>query len=204
MQREIPQPGQFYRHFKNKLYQIVAVAAHSETGEQLVIYQALYGDFKIYARPLDMFLSPVDKEKYPNTKQAWRFQRVSFAKKPEPIPPQAAPTTKAMPTPITFDNINNNPPARKESCITAQTKKVQTASYLDRVEQVVTAFIEADSYEDKLHILEENHDRCDSHMLESMAYLIDHSIDGRSVEEKYEDLHNILTTLIHFESSRLR
>lgn len=63
-----------YRHFKGGIYQVVFIGVHSETSELFVVYSD--SSERIWIRPLIMFLSPVDKEKYPDVKQKFRFEEV--------------------------------------------------------------------------------------------------------------------------------
>lgn len=63
-----------YKHFKGDYYLVEDVATHSETREKYVVYRSLYGESELYIRPYEMFLSKVDKEKYPNVEQEYRFQ----------------------------------------------------------------------------------------------------------------------------------
>ena len=73
MEREVKIHG-VYKHFKGDYYLVEDVANHSETKEKYVVYRRLYGDNSIWIRPLDMFLSEVDHEKYPNVEQKYRFE----------------------------------------------------------------------------------------------------------------------------------
>ena len=73
MDRSLKVKG-IYKHFKGDLYIVEDVAIHSETKEKYVVYRGLYGKNELYIRPYDMFLSEVDKQKYPNVGQKYRFE----------------------------------------------------------------------------------------------------------------------------------
>ena len=78
MEYRIPKKGEIYRHFKGNLYEILIIARDSETLEEKVVYKEVDGD-AAYVRPLPMFVSYVDKEKYPDVKQEFRFELVKNA-----------------------------------------------------------------------------------------------------------------------------
>ena len=73
-ERNLPIIGRIYRHYKGDYYIVRAIARHSETGEQMVLYQALYGDGELWARPLTLFIDKVDRAKHPDMKQESRFE----------------------------------------------------------------------------------------------------------------------------------
>ncbi len=74
--RELPKAGEVYRHFKGNNYEIVSLATGSEDGDSQVVYKALYPPYNVYVRPLQMFMEPVNRDKYPNAMQEFRFEKI--------------------------------------------------------------------------------------------------------------------------------
>ncbi len=213
----IPRPQEIYKHFKGNLYQVTAIATHSETQEQLVIYQALYGDFRIYARPLDMFVSRVDREKYPDVGQEFRFElqgpgaeRQRAESEPEPgdcvaggigaEPEHVAGGIGAEPGYVaggtgTVAGVEEWADAEEAS---------GAESAAEALDPFVMEFLDADSYEQRLNILAGLHHRITDGMITTMAIACDIEIDDGDTEERYEALKTCLQTLERYECNRLR
>ena len=195
MMDQTPKPGELYRHFKNKLYQIVTVATHSETGERLVIYQALYDDFGIYARPLDMFVSEVDHEKYPDVKQKYRFERIT-------------PQTKQTDMQVKSEAVRQSAAKMPEAgSVQVQTSKAQVADADDdqAPNPQLIKFLDADTLEEKYNILVSMSDTITDRLLDDMAVAMDVVLPEAPLMERYEDLKNIIRTRQHYEfANRLR
>lgn len=178
----IPKPHEIYKHFKGNLYQIVAIAQHTETDEQLVVYQAMYGDFKIYARPLEMFTSRVDREKYPDASQEFRFE---------------------------LQGADSAGRREAERTVTVQPKAQAASSEPEQIgelnlDPLVLEFLDADSYEQRLNILTALHHRITDDMITTMAIACDVEVEEGSTEERYASLKSCLLTLEKYECNRLR
>lgn len=184
---KIPKAGEFYRHFKNKLYQVITVAKHSETGEDLVIYQALYGDFGIYARPLAMFMSEVDKEKYPDAAQNNRFERVMPPFDAEPV--HSPVQTKAPEA----DRQTENEP------------KTELQAETETVSDRLMAFFDAETLEQKYNVLVSMRDIITDQMIDSMAVVLDVVIPEGELFRRYDALKQSIRTRQKYEyANRLR
>lgn len=195
-ERFIPREQEIYRHFKGNLYQVKALAEHTETGEQLVIYQAMDGDCKIYARPLDMFVEAVDREKYPEADQEFRFQlqgpeagRQSGAAQPGlgVRLEKAAVETQIVSETYAAGAGEQNPPEPEEPGI----------------DPLVLEFLDARTYEQRLNVLAALHHRITNEMITTMSLCCDIEVEGDDVEQRYEELKQCLIMKDRFEIKRL-
>lgn len=207
---QIPQAGEIYQHFKGKLYRIVTLATHTETGEQLVIYQALYGEFQVFARPLSMFLEKVDAKKYPDAAGKDRFMRIPMAEAAAVSRPVAAPSENPVePRPVAMPSespVEPQPAAMSsENPVEPRPAAASSESPVEpQPDPGLLAFLDADSYEEKLEVFASLEGKADLHMLNAIAASLDLELSEGSLEEQYDTLKSCLMTLERYECNRLR
>ena len=172
--QQVPRPYEVYRHFKGMQYQVLSIATHSETGEQMVVYQQLYAPFGVYVRPLVMFMSKVDKEKYPQIQQEYRFEKVQA------------------------------PACEMNAVQVSQQAAVSEEKEEPALDSGLLKFLEADTYEEKLEILSMLHPRITDAMIDTMAICLDIEVKSGDIEQRYSEILNCLLTMERFECNRLR
>jgi hypothetical protein len=177
--RENPRPQEIYRHFKGNIYQIVTLAHDSETLGWVVVYQQLYAPYEVYVRPLDMFMSRVDSEKYPDAKQAYRFEKIE--------PNQA------------FNTVDKPQKENKPE----EVRKDDGEGEIN-LDPALLDFLDADSYEKKLEILSMLHPRITDDMINTMAVSLDTEVKEGDIETRYNEIKTCLLTMERFECNRLR
>lgn len=178
--KRLPKPGEIYDHFKDKPYQIIAVATHSETRESMVVYQALYGDFKTYVRPLDMFLSEVDHIKYPDVKQKYRFElREGFGDE--------------------LEEKTNAPMITELEVIVHRND-----SDVEGVNSVLLNFLDAESYSKKLEVITSNRKHMTDRLINDMAVSLDCTVEDGPIDNRIQELIFCLKAMCRFEDRRMR
>ena len=186
-------PGDFYRHFKNKLYQIKEIAYDSETNEKMVVYQALYGEFATYVRPYDSFISEVDHNKYTDVKQKYRFERVELQQQDNTLEQE----DKILHTEVSLQND-----------AVSYNDKEEAAQIPDSLEGVpdprLIMFLDADSLQEKLNVLTLLRDKLDDRLINDMAVSFDIEVPEGPIDKRYESLRSCIMAHAKYECSRLR
>ncbi|MCR5108098.1 MAG: DUF1653 domain-containing protein [Lachnospiraceae bacterium] len=185
--RERPRPLQVYRHFKGTYYQVVDVAVHTETGEEFVIYRPLFGEGKTFARPLDMFLSETDMEKYPDARQKYRFVAADGEdneKKKEP-----------------GDNSGEDDARMEETKADILSESPFEEGVIDKD---LECFLDAKSYDKKIDHYLLLRKKITAEMLETIAISLDIQLSGEDIDAKYNEVLECLKTKRKYESDRLR
>lgn len=212
--------GQIYRHFKGGLYQIVAVAAHSETNERYVVYQALYGDMDVWVRPYDMFIGEVDHIKYPDVQQKYRFELMNTLLNAAGNGDMWNGTH-----PVTDGNAADMDDDRHDTSQYAEDDRQDTEQYVgageqtgesvsdgqgahiegrpaDGVDTRLLDFLDAPTYQDKINYLNLIRNNIDDDLINNIAAAMDITINDGPIDTRFFSLRSCLMTKAKYECAR--
>ena len=185
----VPKPGERYRHFKNKLYQILAIATHSETGEPMVVYQALYGEYGIWVRPLAMFLEKVDRRKYPDAAQEYRFEKVADGFGAGPVAAGAGERENAG------QDVQNEP---------EEELQVLELDEDSPMHPLLLEFLDTESAAERLAILQKMKGKVGQREIDSLCFCLDVKPMDGDLEMQLEHLKQYIRMQQRYDAPRLR
>lgn len=189
--------GGFYRHFKDKLYQVKGTAIHSETKEKMVIYQGLYGSYEMYVRPYDMFLSEVDHIKYPDVVQKYRFELIDIK------------TGKSLEADYEENNHKMESEKLEESEESEESEELEESEESEKSEESeedskLIRFLDAYDYKEKLDILTSMRGELNDGLIDIMAESIEVAVPDGDITDRYNSLRKCLMAHTKYEGLRLR
>lgn len=186
--------GGFYRHFKDKLYQVKGTAIHSETKEKMVIYQGLYGSYEMYVRPYDMFLSEVDHIKYPDVVQKYRFELIDIK------------TGKSLEADYEENNhkMESEKLEKLEKLEELEESEESEKSEESEEDSKLIRFLDAYDYKEKLDILTSMRGELNDGLIDIMAESIEVAVPEGDITDRYNSLRKCLMAHTKYEGLRLR
>lgn len=211
-----PNPNDIYRHFKGNLYRIITIAQHADTGERMVVYQALYGENAVYVRALTDFIARLDTKKYPDAGQIHRFEPfdgVSAA--PAMASPMAASMDqrreKAMEPPSRSDmehEIDSTVrPVRVSRPVMLEKTSVQeppAQEYDDEdlpLDPLLIEFLDISGHQERLRILERLRPKLNEEMIGIIAAALETELmtPASRVDAAYAEIRSYLLTMEKYE-----
>lgn len=212
--------GQIYRHFKGGLYQIIAVATHSETNERYVVYQALYGGMDVWVRPYDMIHRRSVHMKYPDVQQKYRFELMNTllnAAGNGDMWNSTHPVADGNAAGIDDDRHDTSQYAEDdrqdteqyvgageqtgESVSDGQGTQIESRS-ADGVDTRLLDFLDAPTYQDKINYLNLIRNNIDDDLINNIAAAMDITINDGPIDTRFFSLRSCLMTKAKYECAR--
>lgn len=195
--------GGFYRHFKDKLYQVKGTAIHSETKEKMVIYQGLYGSYEMYVRPYDMFLSEVDHIKYPDVIQKYRFELIDI-KTGKSLEADYEENNHKMESEKLEELQELEESEESEKSEESEESEESEKSEDSEEDSKLIRFLDAYDYKEKLDILTSMRGELNDGLIDIMAESIEVAVPEGDITDRYNSLRKCLMAHTKYEGLRLR
>lgn len=223
----IPKTGEIYKDGANKVYQIVTVAIHAETGERMAVYQAMFGEFRIYAKEVQKFMSEheqyllnanielaeqgkskehaISKENHPDAGVRAEFR---------PRTQSPAESRRALRQNVS-ESSGEGAYYYEKRCrqmeereqrreLFRKSERNESATEELRANPCLIKFLEADTYEEKFHVLNEIQNDITDRLIDDIAVVLDVVIPEGALNDRFHQLRNIILTRQKYETNRFR